>query len=149
MEGVSRNSPNRKEPSRVNSNQLYRDAAAEGPTGLPNLTLNLLEIGWENFVRLRNLSLPNPFELIYTSGESIRTDVNHVECDEGAILSFLIWFVGIMCEDERFLIRYMITINYRATERLSVIDFEFAEQDPGLVGLIAAHGQPVPSHLLN
>ena len=52
-------------------------------------------------------------------------------------------------DDERFLIRYMITINSRATERLTVTELEFAEQDAGPVGLIAAHGQPVRSQFVD
>ena len=114
MDGVSRNSTERLAPTLVNSNKIYIDALADGDGGRPNLTLNLLEIGWTNFARLREISIPNPFESVYAAGGAIRTDVNHVELDEAILMSFLIWFVEVLCEDERFRIRYMNTVNYIA-----------------------------------
>lgn len=148
VDGVSRNSTERLAPTRVNSNKLYIDALAAGDGGRPNLTLQLLEIGWANFARLREISSPNPFESVYTTGGAIRTDANHVEFDEAILMSFLVWFVEVLCEDERFRILYMVNVNYIAKERRSIIEFEFAAQDPGMVGLIVSHGRPVPSHLL-
>ena len=136
-------------PTQVNSNSVYRNAASDGIPGLANLTLNFLETGWRNFSHLRSVEIEDPFDKIYVSKETFYVLINHVEVSEATLLSFLVWFVGICCEDSQIQARYMTTIFYSAAERASRVEFEFDRNDPGIVGLLISHGQPVPSHLLS
>lgn len=148
-DGVSRDTETRLPPTQVNSNALYRNAASDGIPGLANLTLNFLETGWRSFSHLRSLEIEDPFDKIYVSKETFYVLINHVEVSEATLLSFLVWFVGICCEDPQIQARYMTTIFYSAEERASRVEFEFDINDPGIVGLLISHGQPVPAHLLN
>jgi hypothetical protein len=147
--GVARDTDTRLAPSQVNSNAEYQEAASEGSYGLGSLTMNFLGIGWRNFSRLRSVDFDNPFDTIYVSGETFYARVDHAEVSEATLLSFLVWFVGICCEDRQIQARYMATIVYSAQERTSRVEFEFDSNDPGIVGLLLSHGQPVPPHLLN